>query len=75
MSKADLVDELHKPARRHFLRRKIAMRGINDTLQADLAELRAYSKQNKGHNYILCVINIFSKKAYVRAIKDKRLQP
>lgn len=47
------------------------MRGINDTLQADLAEMQPYAKENRGNRYILCVINIFSKKAHVLPIKDK----
>lgn len=71
MSKLQLVDELHRQARRHFLRRPTIMQGINDTLQADLVEMIPYSKQNNGLKYILTVINIFSKKGYARALKNK----
>lgn len=47
------------------------MRGINDTLQADLVEMIPYSQTNRGMKYILVVINIFSKKAYARPLKSK----
>lgn len=71
MSKLALVNELHRQARRNFLRRSTLMRGIDDTLQADLVEMIPYEKQNKGMKYILTVINIFSKKGYARPVKNK----
>lgn len=71
MNKLTLVNELHRQARKNFLRRPTIMLGINDTLQADLVEMIPYAKQNRGMKYILMVINIFSKKAYARALKNK----
>lgn len=71
MEKWGLVDELHRQARRTFPRRSTVMMGIEDTLQADLVEMIPYAKQNKAMKYILTVINIFSKRAYARAIKNK----
>lgn len=72
MSKLDLVNELHRQARRNFTRRRTIMRGIDDTLQADLVEMIPYAKEkNNGMKYILTVINVFSKKAYARPVKDK----
>lgn len=71
MSKLELVNELHHAARRNFVRRKTQMRGINDTLQADLVEMIPYATQNRRINYILTAINIFSKKAYACAVKNK----
>lgn len=71
MSKLELVNELHRQARRHFPRRSTIMRGLNDTLQADLVEMIPYAKQNNGLKYILTVINIFSKKGYAYALKNK----
>lgn len=71
MSKLDLVTELHRSARRNFIRRKTNMRGICDTLQADLVEMIPYAAKNKNMKYILTVINIFSKKAYARPMKNK----
>lgn len=71
MSKQMLVDELHRAARKNFNRRQVEMRGICDTLQADLVEMIPHAKNNRGMKYILVVINIFSKKAYARPLKDK----
>lgn len=71
MSKWDLVNELHRGARRNFTRRRTIMMGIEDTLQADLVEMIPYATRNKSMKYILTVINIFSKKAFARALKNK----
>lgn len=71
MSKRDLVNELHRDARRNFVRRSTLMKGINDTLQADLVEMLPYATKNENMKYILTVINIFSKKAYARPLKNK----
>lgn len=71
MSKEELVNELHHAARRNFVRQSTQMRGINDTLQADLVEMIPHAKQNRGMNYILTAINIFSKKAYALPLKTK----
>lgn len=71
MSKQVLVDELYKPIRKNFLRRKVIQKGINDTWQADLIVFNDYVKENKGFRYILTIIDIFSKKAWAVALKTK----
>lgn len=71
MSKWVLINELHREARKNFKRRTTNMRGIKDTIQADLVEMIPYAASNKNMKYILTVINIFSKKAYARALKTK----
>lgn len=71
MSKEQVVNELHYAARRRFVRQSTQMRGINDTLQADLIDMQPHARENRGMNYILTVINIFSKKAYALPLKDK----
>ena len=40
---------------------------------ADLADMQLKSKYNKGIRYLLCVIDIFSKYAWVVPLKDKKL--
>lgn len=67
MSKLQVVKELHRDARKKFLRRRSVMRGIGDTLQADLVELPT----DKGMKYCLTVIDIFSKVAYAQPLKTK----
>lgn len=71
MSKRQVVDEIHRYARKNFTRRKYTMYGIADTLQADLIEMQPFSKENQGNRYILIVIDIFSKVAYAEPLKDK----
>lgn len=71
MSKKQVVDEIHKPARKHYKRRKVIIRGIDETFQADLVDMLAYAKQNRGFKYLLTVIDTFSKYAWTIPIKDK----
>ncbi|XP_043479046.1 uncharacterized protein LOC122509234 [Leptopilina heterotoma] len=67
--KLTVVTELHKQARRNYPRRKVQMRGIDETWQADLVEMIPYSYSNKGFKYMLTVIDIFSKYAWAVAVK------
>ena len=39
---------------------------------ADFADMQLISKFNKGFRFLLCVINIFSKYAWVVPLKDKK---
>ena len=38
----------------------------------DVADMKSISKYNKGIKYLLCVINLFSKYAWVVPLKDKK---
>jgi hypothetical protein len=69
--KQQVVEELHRSARRYFTRRKTVMYGIADTYQIDLVEMIPYAKFNKNHKYILTVIDVFSKFAWALAVKTK----
>lgn len=69
--KEEVVNELHKPARRMFKRRRVIVKGIHDLFQSDLVEMQPYSKFNKGYRYILVVINVFSKYVWALPIKTK----
>ena len=62
---------LHKSIRKKFLRRKTVVAGIDAQWQADLADLSKLSKSNDKHRYLLCIIDVFSKYAWVVPIKDK----
>ncbi|KAJ8915533.1 hypothetical protein NQ315_012416 [Exocentrus adspersus] len=50
--KEDIVNELHKPARINFKRRRTVIKGLNDLIQADLIDLISYSKENNGYKKI-----------------------
>ncbi|XP_067211681.1 uncharacterized protein [Linepithema humile] len=53
LERRSLVDELHAPARRNFTRRPVVVKGYDDLWQADIVEMRPYSRSNGGCNYIL----------------------
>lgn len=62
---------LHKPARKAFHRNRVfAPRGLYQ-FQADLVDVGALSKHNDNYKFLLTVIDIFSKRAYVRPLKNK----
>ena len=66
-----VVTELHKPARKNYPRRRVHMRGIDETWQADLVEMLPYARENNGYKYLLTVIDIFSKYAWAVPVKSK----
>ena len=69
--KRAVVEELHRPARRHYPRRHVDIREIDDTWQADLVDMSAYAKVNRGYRFLLTVIDIFSKFAWAVPTKTK----
>lgn len=71
-AKKQVVEEIHKPARINFKRRKVIIKSLNDLFQADLVEMLTYAKDNKGNKYILVVINCFSKFAWALPLKTKK---
>ena len=67
-----LANELHKLIIRKVKKREVYS-GFNDNIWgADLADVQLISKFNKGFKFLLCVINIFSKYAWVVLLKDKK---
>lgn len=72
MERKGIAAELHKAARKNFPRRYVTIKGMNDLFQADLVEMRPYSSANKGNNYILTVIDTFSKKGWAKPLKTKK---
>ncbi|CAB0039841.1 unnamed protein product [Trichogramma brassicae] len=69
--KKDLVEELHRPARRNYPRRRVDVRGLDETWQADLVEMIPYARENGGYKYLLTCIDIFSKYAWTVPVKSK----
>lgn len=66
-----IAEELHKPARKTFPRRKIISLFKDDLWQADLLDIQSYSKYNKGFKFILIVIDTYTKYVWVKALKNK----
>jgi hypothetical protein len=71
MSKADVVLEIYKYARKKFPRRRFIQRGMDDTWQIDLIDMQKYSRDNAGHKYIFTCIDTFSKYLWLQPIKSK----
>ena len=47
--------------------------GFKDNIWGtDLADMQLISKVNKGYKFLLCVIDVFSKYAWVVPLKDKK---
>ena len=62
---------LHKPLRHKFKTNRVMVEGIDDQWDADLMDMTFYASKNDGYNYILTVIDIFSKYAWLRPLKTK----
>ena len=67
-----LAEELHKPIIRKFKKRKVYATFKDNIWGADLGDMQLLSKYNKGIRFLLCVIDIFSKYAWVVPLKDKK---
>ena len=63
---------MHKPIIRKFNKRKVQSPFIDNIWGADLADMQLISKFNKGFRFLLCVIDIYSKYAWVIHLKDKK---
>ena len=67
-----LANELHKSIIRKFNKRKVYSSFKDNIWGADLADMQLLSTFNKGIKYLLCVIDLFSKYAFVVPLKDKK---
>ena len=68
----EFANELHKPIIRKFKRRKLYSSFKDNIWGVDSADMQLISKYNKGIKYLLCVIDLFSKYAWVVPLKDKK---
>ena len=71
MSNKELAEELNKPIIRK-LKKKVYSSFIDNIWGTDLADLQLLSKFDKGICFSLCVIDTFSKYAWVIPLKDKK---
>ena len=62
---------LHKPARKHFPRRRIYVHGPDEQWQIDLADMTQLRRYNDGYQYLLTCIDIYTKYAWVVPVKNK----
>ena len=68
---SELTEEVHKPIIKNFTRRKVYS-SFKDIWGVDLADMQLISKYNRGTRYLLCVIDLFSRYAWVIPLKNKK---
>ena len=69
ISNKQLSEELHKPVIKKFNKSKVHSPLIESIWGADLANMQLISKFNKEFRFLLCVIDMFSKYAWVIPLK------
>lgn len=62
---------VHKLARKKFKRRPVKVLFLNEVWGSDLRDVSSIAEYNNCNNFVLVVIDIFSKFAYTRMLKDK----
>ena len=67
----DLGYTLHKPTRRRFRTLPVLVFAIDDQWVADLIEVGNIAKSNRGYRYLLTVVDVLSKYAWVEPVKTK----
>ena len=67
-----LAEKFHKRIIGKFEKREVHTSFKDNIRGADLADMQLLNKYNKGIRFLLCVIDIFSKYAWVVPLKDKK---
>ena len=62
---------LHKPTRRRFPTLRVTVFGPDEQWAADLVDVQKLKRYNRGANYLLTVMDVFSKYAWVLPVKRK----
>ena len=71
-SSSILADELHKTFIKNFKKRKVCSQFKDNIWGADLGDMQSLSRKNKGMNYLLCAIDLYSKYAFVIPLENKK---
>ena len=67
----NLIYSLHKPVQVHYTRNPTVANSIDHQWAADLADMKNLSRYNKGVKYLLTVVDVLSKYAWVVPMKNK----
>ena len=72
ISNKELAEELHKQIIRKFEKIKAHSPFVDNIWGADLADMQLISKFNKEFGFLLCVIDTYSKYAWVILLKERK---
>ena len=72
MSRQQLVEKLHKQIIRKFNKRKVQSSTTDNIWGAGLVDMQLIRKFSNGICFLLCVMDIFSKYAWVIPLKTKK---
>ena len=67
----NLIYSLHKPVRVRYTRNPTVANSIDHQWAADLADMKNLSRYNRGVKYLLTVVDVLSKYAWVVPMKNK----
>ena len=67
----DLGYTLHKPTRRRFPTLPVLVMGMDEQWTADLIEVGSIARYNRGYRYLLTVVDVLFKYAWVEPVKSK----
>jgi IS30 family transposase len=71
MNIQDIASELHKPVRKIKNFRKVISRYKNNIWSLDLVEMIQFKDVNKGYNYILVIVDVYSRYCWAIPLKNK----
>ena len=63
---------MHRPSRKKFTRNKVVVDAMDELWDMDLIDMTYMSKYNDGYLFILAIVDIFSRYAWVVLIKSKK---
>ena len=69
--KKKLAKELLRKKVNRFPRRKVFSKKVDQIWTADLMDMQRFASVNKGYKYILVVLDVFSRFAWARPLKNK----
>ena len=72
MSSKELVEVVHNPIIRKFNKRKVYSSFIDNIQSAVVANIELINRFNRGFSFLLGVVDIYSKCAWISPLKDKR---
>jgi len=62
---------LHHPTRKHFERRRVRVDGMHRLYAMDLKDIQSESRYNNKKRFLLVMMDVFSKRAWIEALPNK----